>query len=67
MKKQFDEMVFVIFNKDDLFPVMEEYTSGKQAKIRLDELRKTHDVVEINDKLLQDRKNSVTIVLEEKE
>lgn len=67
MKKQFDEIVLVIWNKDEFFPLLEEYTNGQEAKRRLDELRKTHDVCEVTDKLLKDRVNSVSIVLEERQ
>ena len=66
MKKQFDEIVLVIWNKDDFFPVLEEYTNGSEARRRLDELKLTHDVCEVTDNLLKDRVNSVSIVFEER-
>lgn len=62
MKKQFDEIVLVIWNKDEFFPVLEEYTNFSEARRRLDELKLTHNVCEVTENLLKYRVNSVSIV-----
>ena len=49
MKKKFDEIVLVIWNKDEFFPVLEEYNIKDELRKRLQELLVTHDIIEISD------------------
>lgn len=64
---KYETIILIIWNKDEFFPLLEEY--GKEQKVevqgRIEQLKQTHRVSSMSDRLFQTRQNTVAIEFEE--